>query len=121
MRSARPCLQIIVTAAALLMAGCTTRYVRSDGSDVPLAEATLIRANDAVTAAYSLIGRARDAGLITQAEVDGYRPVIDTLNSTLDAAGAALRAGDEQGVQRWTDAARLALKRLEPLLTKAKR
>lgn len=103
-----------------ILAGCHTTYVRPDGSLVPPAEAALIRANDSVDTAYALIGDARDAGVITQTDIDKNAAVFNAIDTALDSASASLRAGDEAGVKRWTDAARAALERLQPLLTKAK-
>lgn len=120
MRTAHPRPILTLALVVSILAGCT-HYVRKDGTPVPQAEAALIRANDSVTAAYSVIGRARDAGVVTQTDVDRYAPVIRTIDAALDAAGESLRAGDTQGVQRFTDAARAALERLQPLLVKAKR
>lgn len=119
MTIAHPRHLLFLAVVGLLLAGCA-HYVRKDGTPVPPAEASLIRANDAVTAAYSVIGDARDSGVISQADVDQYAAIIKTIDASLDAAGASLRAGDVQGVTRFTDAAREALKRLQPLLVKAK-
>lgn len=73
-------------------------------------------ANDLAATAYATIADARDAGLVTQAEIDRYKPIADRVNKALDLAGQAERNKDSQGKDNAIAAARQALAELKPLL-----
>jgi hypothetical protein len=77
--------------------------------------------NDVVAEAYDTISDARDRGLVTQAEIDQHKPVYDAIDSALDAAGAAVRAGDDKGYRAAVDAAYASLSKLQPLLEKSRK
>lgn len=65
------------------------------GAGCGSAERRLTAANDLVAATYSSIADARDAGLITQAQIDPYREIRKSIDELLDDAGERVRAKDD--------------------------
>ena len=49
-------------------------------------------ANDLVGSTYTAIADARDAELVTQAELEPYRPIQESIDQLLDDAGERVRA-----------------------------
>jgi hypothetical protein len=105
--------------SAILFAALALLLFGSGCQSTP--QQTVRKLNDVVAEAYDTISDARDRGLVTQAEVDQHKPVYDAIDAALDAAGAAVRAGDDKGYAAAVNAVYAGLGKLQPLLEKSRR
>jgi hypothetical protein len=111
-------------AAGLLLAalsGCASGTSATTQPSAPDSTQQLTIATD--TAAFTLDGvaKARDAGLVTQAEIDNFKPYIDALIAARARAETQLRAGNTDGFTAAVSDIQAAYVQLEPLMSQISR
>lgn len=110
---------MLLTACLTLVPGCPVQQTPTT-QPVTVTPARLLSATtESLTATLNTLATARDLGLVTQAELNTYKPAIDAAYAARNAAERDIRAGNVTNVQGQLDQVQAALVQLQPLLAKA--
>ncbi len=102
----------------VMLAGCKVQNTPTTQPTTYTPAQTLILGTDTLTATLNAVADARDLGLITQADVDQYKPVIDGILAVRAQAEKDLRAGNVTDAESYMKQYQAALDKLAPLLAK---
>lgn len=102
----------------LFLAGCPVNRPATTQPATYTPAQTLILGTDTLTATLNGIADARDLGLITQADVNQYKPVIDAVIAVRNQAERDLRAGNVTDAESYLKQYQAGLDKLGPLLAK---
>jgi len=108
----------ILLAFTLFLSGCPVQHSPTTQPVTYTPAQTLILGTDTLTATLNGIADARDLGLVTQTEVNSYKPVIDALIAVRNQAEKDLRAGNVTDAQSYLNQYQAGLNQLAPLLAK---
>lgn len=109
---------VVLIAIALWMSGCQTQNPATTQPVTFTPARTLSLSTETITAAMNTVSTARDDGLLTQADIDPYEPVVDTAIALRNTAEKDLRAGNVSNVQSEINQIDAVLAQLQPLLSK---
>lgn len=101
--------QLLTTLFLLSLAGCANNAQVS-------ATQRLTETEKAYRIVLSTMADARDAGLVTQAQLDATKPERAAVDAALAAAEADQKKGDVSALGEALDTASAALSRLQPIL-----
>jgi PBP1b-binding outer membrane lipoprotein LpoB len=100
----------------LFLAGCAVNRAPTTQPVTYTPAQTLILGTDTLTVTLNGIANARDLGLITQAEVNSYKPAVDALIAVRNQAEKDLRAGNVTDAESYLKQYQAGLNQLGPLL-----
>jgi hypothetical protein len=108
---------LVVCCLSFAAAGCPVQHAAPTTQPVTATPVRLLSAyTESLTAALNSAATARDLGLVSQAELDKYRPAVDAAYAARNAAERDIRAGNVTNLQGDLNQVQAALTRLRPLL-----
>jgi hypothetical protein len=112
-------LTLILSLTVLSLTGCPVQHPPTTQPVTVTPARLLAVTTESLTASLNTLATARDLGLLTQDELNTYRPVVDAAIAARNAAERDIRAGNVSNVQGALDQVQAALIQLEPLIAKA--